>query len=196
MPLQCSREKEERERARKVQEEAARRQQQEARKRAEEEARRKRREEEERKRNEERERKQQEEDRKQRERTAETKKQKEQRLLQQSKPRAQMIEQRFDMLAKQWERLRKSNSQTLGVSSFPWPDTSSNAALGERVAFITAVDDQTAIKSKVNKALMRWHPDKFSQTFGALLKPGEQEAVFDKVKAAAQLANELRELYL
>lgn len=194
------REKEERERARKVQEEAARRQQQEARRRAEEEAKRKRREEEERKRNEERQRernhKQQEEERKQRERSCETKRQHEQRLLQQSKQRSQIVEERFDSLLKQWNRLKNSEEKSLGVSSFPWPDTSTNVALGERVAFITAMDDQSVIKSKVKKALMRWHPDKFSQTFKALLKPSEHDAVFSKVNAAAQLANELRELYL
>ena len=41
------------------------------------------------------------------------------------------------------------------------------------------------------KASLRWHPDKFTQAFGQLLRVSEREAVMQRVKTTSQALNAL-----
>jgi len=47
-------------------------------------------------------------------------------------------------------------------------------------------------RARVRAAMVRWHPDKFQQSFGFLLHPDEKDHIMEKVKESFQRINELK----
>ena len=44
----------------------------------------------------------------------------------------------------------------------------------------------------MRKAVLRWHPDKFTQAYGAYIDPSDRDKVMDRVKATAQQLTALK----
>jgi hypothetical protein len=45
-------------------------------------------------------------------------------------------------------------------------------------------------KKTLKKYVMRWHPDKFQQRFGARLREGDRERVLERVRVVSQAVNQ------
>lgn len=87
-----------------------------------------------------------------------------------------------------FERLTKAEPGSLREVDIPWPQP-------HNMVFLTPRDNAAAKKTKIVKALQRWHPDKFSQRFGSLLRPDESERILARVKTVSQTIIELRQIF-
>tara|TARA_B100001741_G_scaffold301343_1_gene289462 strand:+ start:583 stop:2370 length:1788 start_codon:yes stop_codon:yes gene_type:complete len=72
------------------------------------------------------------------------------------------------------DNLKTRAEASLGEADFPWPPK-------HNIAFFSAGDGSSDRKKKVMKATLSWHPDKFEQKYGKLLKPSEAEKIRKRV---------------
>ena len=54
-------------------------------------------------------------------------------------------------------------------------------------------NSDAARKARLKKALLRWHPDKFLQSFGSRLAADEREAILQRVTEVSQAINSLHQ---
>jgi len=83
------------------------------------------------------------------------------------------------------EHLKSRPKGSLRESDFPWPPP-------HNIAFFTKSDTKVDKKKKVMKATLSWHPDKFEQKFGQLLREDEAKKIRDRVRALSSQYIELR----
>ena len=83
------------------------------------------------------------------------------------------------------ESLKSRAVGSLREVDFPWPPM-------HNIAFFTPSCDLREKKKKVSKATLHWHPDKFEQKYGALLKPEETKRIHDRVRELSARYIQLR----
>mmetsp|Transcript_51639 Transcript_51639/g.136426 ORF Transcript_51639/g.136426 Transcript_51639/m.136426 type:complete len:213 (+) Transcript_51639:521-1159(+) len=90
--------------------------------------------------------------------------------------------QQFDAWEQKWEKFERSSSasSTVSAAAIPWPPA------GMTVSGISNSDSGQEKKSKLKKALLRWHPDKWHAVMQKI-PASQQTQVLEKVKAVAQL---------
>lgn len=78
----------------------------------------------------------------------------------------------------------------------PWIGVMSTSASEEIVQLCDVGLDASSPADEVKRVLrlvtLRWHPDKFSQTFGPHLHPDHQDRILDRVNAITSGVNWLR----
>ena len=85
------------------------------------------------------------------------------------------------------ESLKTRAEASLGEADFPWPPK-------HNIAFFSAGDYPSDRKKKVMKATLSWHPDKFEQKYGKLLKPSEAEKIRKRVADLSAQFIEIRQV--
>lgn len=83
------------------------------------------------------------------------------------------------------EHLKSRPKGSLREADFPWPEP-------HNIAFFTKSDTKADKKKKVMKATLWWHPDKFEQKFGQLLREDEAKKIRDRVRELSSQYIELR----
>ena len=81
---------------------------------------------------------------------------------------------------------REGDEASVRAADVPWP-TLEAAALGLDPRATSAAERKQAFRT----ASLRWHPDKFVQSFGARLQPEEREQVLQRVTEVSQAINAL-----
>ncbi|KAK3281145.1 hypothetical protein CYMTET_11045, partial [Cymbomonas tetramitiformis] len=69
---------------------------------------------------------------------------------------------------------------SLREAEFPWPTP-------DNPAYLTAVDTAQEAKLRLRECMLKWHPDKFEQQFGAMIAPEEKTSVLARAKAVQQV---------
>ena len=87
-----------------------------------------------------------------------------------------------------FEKMKTLAPGTLREKDIPWPNP-------HNLPFFTPRDDQNACKKKVMRAIQRWHPDKFTQNFGAAIREDERERIMTRVRGVSASVIELRQVY-
>ena len=87
-----------------------------------------------------------------------------------------------------FEKMKTAPPGTLRERDIPWP-------LPNNLVFMTPRDDQNAKKKKVMRAIQRWHPDKFTQNFGACIYEAEREQIMTRVRGVSASVIELRQVW-
>lgn len=85
------------------------------------------------------------------------------------------------------ESLKTRAEASLGEADFPWPPK-------HNIAFFSAGDYPSDRKKKVMRATLSWHPDKFEQKYGKLLKPSEAEKIRKRVADLSAQFIEIRQV--
>ena len=85
------------------------------------------------------------------------------------------------------ENLKIRSAGSVGESDIPWPPA-------HNIAFFTPSDGFIEKKKKVMKATLSWHPDKFQQKYGSLLKEEETPKILERVAALSSQFIELRQV--
>jgi multidrug efflux pump subunit AcrA (membrane-fusion protein) len=87
-----------------------------------------------------------------------------------------------------FEKMKTVPPGTLRERDIPWPHPNN-------LVFLTPRDDQNAKKKKVMRAIQRWHPDKFTQNFGAAIREDERERIMTRVRGVSASVIELRQVW-
>lgn len=87
-----------------------------------------------------------------------------------------------------FEAMKNCPPGALKEKDIPWPHPNN-------LCFFTPRDDHSACKKKVMRAIQRWHPDKFTQNFGAAIKETERERIMTRVRGVSASVIELRQVY-
>ena len=74
---------------------------------------------------------------------------------------------------------------TIRMADVPWPKLDA-ASLGLDARYTSLAQRKKAFRA----SSLRWHPDKFVQSFGAQLAPSEREAVLQRVTEVSQTINQ------
>ena len=85
-----------------------------------------------------------------------------------------------------WRAFEAGPPDAFTVADVPWP-TLNAKALGLEGKSSSAAQRKAAFRA----ASLRWHPDKFLQSYGARLRPDERETILQKVTEVAQAINSL-----
>lgn len=84
------------------------------------------------------------------------------------------------------ENLKSRAVGSLCETDIPWPPA-------HNIAFFAGADGLHEKKKKVTKATLSWHPDKFEQKYGKLLKESEAQKIRTRVAALSSQFIELRQ---
>ena len=87
-----------------------------------------------------------------------------------------------------FEKMKTVPPGTLRERDVPWPHPNN-------LVFLTPRDDSNARKKKVMRAIQRWHPDKFTQNFGAAIREAERERIMTRVRGVSASVIELRQVW-
>ena len=90
-----------------------------------------------------------------------------------------------------WQRFvqmvdRQSEQNLISMSDVPWPALEAGA-LGLDRHLTSAAERKQAFRA----ASLRWHPDKFMQSFGSRLRQEEHDAILQRVTEVSQAINAL-----
>ena len=86
-----------------------------------------------------------------------------------------------------WSRFAQSGGEApIRAADVPWP-TLTAAALGLDPRLTSAAERKQAFRA----ASLRWHPDKFLQSYGARLVPEERDDILKRVTEVSQEINSL-----
>ena len=85
-----------------------------------------------------------------------------------------------------WERFVQRGDAPIRAVDVPWPALDA-ASLGLEGRCTSAAERKAAFRA----ASLRWHPDKFVQSFGGLLVAEEREAILQRVTEVSQAINSL-----
>lgn len=101
---------------------------------------------------------------------------------------AETADRRFLFLSKLSMLIKTEN--TIEMSDLPFQPTDAIESIGQLILLHVKESENTDTKRKALRELQRlWHPDKFSQKFGARLKEEIRESVLKKVTEISQYLN-------
>lgn len=84
-----------------------------------------------------------------------------------------------------------SSAEELGYDDIPWPHEGTVSMVMD-VLFVDAKkNDKTSFRKYLRDQILRWHPDKFEQKFGRVLKPDEKDKILSRVKEISQALNNM-----
>ena len=86
-----------------------------------------------------------------------------------------------------FEKMKTVPPGTLRERDVPWPHPNN-------LVFLTH-GRSNARKKKVMRAIQRWHPDKFTQNFGAAIREAERERIMTRVRGVSASVIELRQVW-
>jgi len=102
-----------------------------------------------------------------------------------ARARAEAQEARWDAFA---ARAKLGGAAPIGEADVPWPPAELDAA---SFGLDARVFDERERKQAYRAASLRWHPDKFVQAYGGLLRDDERDAVLARVTRVSQAVNAL-----